>query len=158
MASYNRWANGRLYGMAAALPTELYQRDVGLFFKSLHGTLNHLLTADRIWMHRLDGSGDHPDRLDAIVCDTLPALQVARRLEDERIMTFVDGLSDADYGRIWQYRTLNGSEQRQPIGDIVAHVFNHQTHHRGQAHAALTVLGVTAPMPLDLLIMQRESK
>jgi uncharacterized damage-inducible protein DinB len=109
-------------------------------------------------MHRLDGSGDHPDKLDAIVYDNLSALQVARRSEDERIVAFVDGLSDSYYGRFWSYRTLNGSEQRQPIGDILAHLFNHQTHHRGQAHAALTVLGVTEPMPLDLLIMHRESK
>ena len=158
MASYNRWANDRLYGMAAALSAELYRRDVGVFFKSLHGTLNHLLATDRIWMHRLDGSGDHPDKLGAIVYDNLSALQVARRSEDERIVAFVDGLSDSYYGHFWSYRTLNGSEQRQPIGDILAHLFNHQTHHRGQAHAALTVLGVTEPMPLDLLIMQRESK
>ena len=54
MAAYNRWANGRLYDAAAGLPDELYRKDIGLFFKSLHGTLNHLVVTDRIWMH-LDG-------------------------------------------------------------------------------------------------------
>jgi uncharacterized damage-inducible protein DinB len=157
LASYNRWANDRLYGMAAALTPENYRKDVGVFFKSLHGTLNHLLTADRIWMRRLEGTGDHPDTLDAIVCDDLPALQKARSSEDDRIVGFVEGLSDTDYDKIWDYQTLNGSAQRQPIGAILAHLFNHQTHHRGQAHAALTVLGMSAPLPLDLLIMLRES-
>jgi len=59
-AKYNHWVNDRLYTMAASLPDEAYRRNVGVFFKSLHGTLNHLLTTDRIWMHRLDGKGDHP--------------------------------------------------------------------------------------------------
>ena len=157
MADYNRWANARLYEMAAALPDELYRKDVGVFFKSLHGTLNHLLTTDRIWMRRLDGRGDHPDKLNAIVFDDLPSLHGARKAEDERIVSFVDGLAEEDFDKDWDYTTLNGSAFRQPIGDILAHLFNHQTHHRGQAHAALTAVGVVEPKPLDLLGMQRRS-
>lgn len=158
MAKYNRWANTRLYAMAAALSDELYRREVGIFFKSLHGTLNHLLTTDRIWMRRLDGTGDHPDKLNAIIFVDLPSLHEARKTEDERIIRFVDGLSEDDFDRVWDYRTLNGTPQRQPIGEILAHLFNHQTHHRGQAHAALTALGIVEPEPLDLLIMQREKR
>jgi uncharacterized damage-inducible protein DinB len=156
MAKYNRWANTRLYAMAAALSDELYRKDVGIFFKSLHGTLNHLLTTDRIWMRRLDGTGDHPDKLNAIIFADLPSLHEARKTEDERIIRFVDGLSEDDFDRVWDYRTLNGTPQRQPIGEILAHLFNHQTHHRGQAHAALTAVGIGEPKPLDLLIMQRK--
>jgi uncharacterized damage-inducible protein DinB len=156
MAKYNRWANTRLYAMAAALSDELYRKDVGIFFKSLHGTLNHLLTTDRIWMRRLDGTGDHPDKLNAIIFADLPSLHEARKTEDERIIRFVDGLSEDDFDRVWDYRTLNGTPQRQPIGEILAHLFNHQTHHRGQAHAALTAVGIGEPEPLDLLIMQRK--
>jgi uncharacterized damage-inducible protein DinB len=59
MASYNAWANARLYRMAGALADELYRKEVGTYFKSLHGTLNHLLVADRIWMRRLTGLGEH---------------------------------------------------------------------------------------------------
>jgi uncharacterized damage-inducible protein DinB len=71
MAEYNAWANARLYRMAKQLPDEQYRRDVGAYFKSLHGTLNHLMTADLIWMRRLTGFGDHPNKLNAIVFDDL---------------------------------------------------------------------------------------
>jgi uncharacterized damage-inducible protein DinB len=65
MAEYNAWANARLYEMARRLPDEQYRQDVGAYFKSLHGTLNHIMTADLIWMRRLTGSGDHPNKLSA---------------------------------------------------------------------------------------------
>ncbi|MHB8414211.1 MAG: DinB family protein [Acidiferrobacteraceae bacterium] len=156
MAEYNGWANVRLYGMASQLTDEQYRRDVGVYFKSLHGTLNHLLAADRIWMHRLTGVGDHPNTLNAIRCDDLPSLSVAREQEDHRIVRFVESLSSAQLEEVCEYRTLNGTPQRQRRREILAHLFNHQTHHRGQAHAVLTILGLTEPDPLDLLIMQRE--
>jgi hypothetical protein len=81
MAQYNAWANERLYRMAGTLPDDLYRKDVGAYFKSLHGTFNHLLTADRIWMRRLTGVGDHPDRLDAIVFGDLQSLGVIIALD-----------------------------------------------------------------------------
>jgi uncharacterized damage-inducible protein DinB len=158
LAAYNHWANIRLYDMAAALPDELYRKPVGVYFKSLHGTLNHLLTADRIWMHRLAGTGEHPDKLNATIHDDLVSLRAARLAEDQRIVDFVDSLDTANFDQAWDYRTLNGTPQRQPLYEILAHLFNHQTHHRGQAHAALTALGVSEPDPLDLLIMLRAKK
>ena len=153
MAAYNRWANVRLYDMAAALPDELYRKPIDVYFKSLHGTLNHILTADRIWMYRLEGKGDHPSRLNAIIYDDIASLRTARVAEDQRIVSFVDNLDDADFEKQREFQTLNGTPQRKYVRDILAHMFNHQTHHRGQAHAALTVLGVSEPAPLDLLIM-----
>ena len=158
MAQYNAWANARLYRMAAALTDEQYRRDVGAYFKSLHGTLNHLLVADRIWLRRLTGTGDHPTALDAIVCDDLPSLTAARRAEDARIIEFVQGLAEERFEQMLDYQTLNGTPQKQCLREILAHVFNHQTHHRGQAHVILTVLGVSEPEPLDLFIMQRGTK
>ncbi len=157
MASYNRWANRRLYAAAAALDPEQYRRDVGVYFKSVHGTLNHLLVADRIWMHRLEGSGKQPRALDAILCADLSALRAARAAEDERIAGFVASLDAAALERVLSYHTLNGTPQRQIVREILAHLFNHQTHHRGHAHAALTRLGIAEPPSLDLLIMQREA-
>ena len=144
--------------MAARLPDEGYRKNVGAYFGSLHRTLNHLLTADRIWMRRLTGTGDHPNQLDAILFDDLPSLRTARQAEDVRIMAFVEGLGEADFQKECDYQTLNGSPQRQPMGEILAHLFNHQTHHRGQAHTVLTVLGVAEPDPLDLLLMLREKR
>ncbi len=156
MAKYNAWANTRLYRMAAALPDQLYRSDVGAYFKSLHGTLNHLLAADRIWMRRLTGAGDHPGTLDAIVFDDLRLLTRARAVEDERVIHFVEPLSDSSLDEMREYKTLDGTPHKQKCSEILAHVFNHQTHHRGQAHAILTVLGVADPEPLDLMIMLRE--
>jgi len=158
MANYNAWANARLFSTAGSLADDLYRRDVGAYFKSLHGTLNHLLTADRIWLHRLTGSGDHPPRLNAIVVDDLPGLRAAREVEDVRLKKFVGDLAEPDFEQPCDYRTLNGTPQRQRRCEILAHLFNHQTHHRGQAHAILTMLGVAEPESLDLLIMQREQR
>jgi len=156
LARYNQWANARLYRMAGQLPDEAYRKDVGVYFGSLLGTLNHLLTADRIWMRRLTNTGEHPRSLNAIVFDDYPSLLKAREAEDERILAYVRGLSDAAVTGNLEYRTLNGAPLSTPICGVLAHLFNHQTHHRGQAHAVLTVLGVKEPEPLDLLIMLRE--
>jgi uncharacterized damage-inducible protein DinB len=156
MAKYNAWANARLFRMAGALQDELYRKEVGAYFKSLHGTLNHLLATDRIWMHRLTGVGDHPDKLNATLFDDLPSLHAARVEEDSRIIGFVQGLEEPVFKEVLDYRTLNGTPQRQRRREILAHLFNHETHHRGQAHAIITVLGVTEPDPLDLLIMLRD--
>ena len=158
LARYNQWANARLYKTAAALADEAYCREVGAYFGSLRGTLNHLLTADRIWMRRLTGEGTHPDKLNATPFETLGPLWDARQSEDARIIAFVSQLTAADLDANLDYRTLNGTAQNQPRKEILAHVFNHQTHHRGQAHTILTVLGVAEPEPLDLLIMQRQFK
>lgn len=156
MAHYNAWANRRLYEMAGRLTDEQYRRDVGAYFRNLHGTLNHLLLTDRIWMLRLTGTGDHPNNLNAIVSDDLLSLSVQRNHEDQRIISFVESLSDAQLEEAWDYRTLNGSPHRQRRRDILAHLFNHQTHHRGQAHVILTILGISEPDGLDILLMQRE--
>lgn len=156
MAEYNRWANERLYRMAGALTDEEYRRDVGAYFKSLHGTLNHLLVADQIWLWRMTGTGDAPTRLDAIVVDDLAELTDVRRREDERLVKFVEGLPDAQPDATIEYRMFNGSTQRQKLREVLAHLFNHQTHHRGQAHAILTSLGVKEPDSLDVLWMLRE--
>jgi uncharacterized damage-inducible protein DinB len=156
MARYNAWANARLYRMAAQLSDEQYRRDVSAYFTNLHGTLNHLLVADRIWMWRLTGTGVAPNRLDAIVSEDLIELTAARHAEDERIVSFVESLTDARLESELEYRTVKGASQQQKHREVLAHLFNHQTHHRGQAHAILTTLGVKEPDSLDVLWMLRE--
>ena len=158
MARYNRWANVRLYEAAAALPAEKYRKEIGLFFKSLHGTLNHLVTTDRIWMHRLDGQGASPTRLDAIQYEDFGELREARKREDERILGFVEALDENSLEAMRDYKTTKGVPQRDPLRAILAHLFNHQTHHRGQAHTALSQLTGAEPPPLDLLLMLRQEK
>ena len=156
MAEYNTWANTRLYRMAAELPDEQYRRDVGAYFGSLHGTLNHLMVADRIWLRRLTGAGVAPTRLDAVLFEDLPSLTQARREEDERLERFVESLVDTQLEAPLDYRTTKGVAQQHTLRELLAHLFNHQTHHRGQAHGILTALGVREPDSLDLLAMLRE--
>jgi uncharacterized damage-inducible protein DinB len=156
MAKYNAWANARLYAMARGLPDALYRQNVGAFFGSLHGTLNHLMVTDRIWMCRFTAIGDSPKTLDAILFEDLPSLELARREQDTRIVQYIDGLSDSDIGKDVTYLMTNGIPQRYPLEDLLAHLFNHQTHHRGQAHTILTLLGIAEPQSLDLSVMLRE--
>jgi uncharacterized damage-inducible protein DinB len=154
---YNAWANGRLYAAAALLSIEQYHADRGAFFKSVHGTLNHLLATDRIWMRRFTGEGDAPDRLDAVLFETFDALRAAREAEDSRIVSFVDALTDDRISETITYRRVSSPEQfEQPLALALAHWFNHQTHHRGQIHALLTGLSGEAP-ELDLLFFQRQA-
>jgi uncharacterized damage-inducible protein DinB len=155
LAAYNAWANARLYEAALGLEDEHYRRPIGVFFSSLHGTLNHLLLTDRIWLRRLTGEGEHPDRLDAILYDDRLELASARATEDRRILRVVEGYEEAAYALPIAYRTTTGAAHEQPLREILAHLFNHQTHHRGQAHACLSILTGAAPPSLDLLALQR---
>ena len=155
LVAYNRFANRRLYGDAAGLADAARKQPIGLFFGSLHGTLNHLLITDYIWMRRMSGDGPLPERLDQILHDDFDALWLARQAADERILAFVTGLGTADFDRVLEYRNSTGRVFQQRLGPALSHLFNHQAHHRGQAHAGLTMLGVREPASLDLLAYQR---
>jgi uncharacterized damage-inducible protein DinB len=153
LAVYNRWANRRIYDDAASLPDEVRKQPAGLFFGSVHGTLNHLLVADYIWMRRFTGDGPVPERLNQILHEDFAELRSAREREDEQIVQFVSGLND--YDREITYQNSTGKTFRQALGPALTHFFNHQTHHRGQVHAGLTSAGIREPAPLDLLVLQR---
>jgi uncharacterized damage-inducible protein DinB len=156
-AAYNRWANARLYAVASLLPDADYRADRGAFFKSVHGTLNHLLVGDRIWMRRFTGSGEMPDRLDAILHDDLASLWAARQAEDQRIIDYIEGLTPADLEKPFRFRTVVQPKLvEQDLAPALDHFFNHQTHHRGQLHCLIT--GMTGDAPsLDLIMFQRET-
>jgi uncharacterized damage-inducible protein DinB len=153
-AAYNSWANARLYEAALALSDAEYRRDVGAFFKSMHGTLNHILLTDRLWLKRLTGVGDHPNRLDAIIHEGRRDLAMARADEDDRIVGYVAGLDEAALQERQRYQNTSGKVFEDRRSDILVHLFNHQTHHRGQAHTILSICG-RQPPPLDLLAMER---
>ena len=156
LAAYRTWANQRLYSACADLSEADYRRPAGVYFSSMHGTLNHLLAVDRIWMRRLTGKGQAPDTLDAILFETFEDLRVARAAEDRRIESYVADVSPAELTAVFDYATTRGQLRNQPRFEALAHLFNHQTHHRGQAHAVLTRLGVAEPPALDMVLMQRE--
>ena len=148
-ARYNRLANETLYAACAALGGADYRRDLGAFFGSVHGTLNHLLIGDTIWMTRFEG-GTHPStNLDSILFDRFEDLRTARRAMDQRIERFFAALSSGfEQGSI-RYVNNAGFDSEDPLSVILPHFFNHQTHHRAQVHTLLSQLG-QAPPVLDL--------
>lgn len=154
-AAYNAWANRLVYAEAGKLEDADYRRNLGAFFGSLHGTLNHLLAADRIWMKRFTGEGDAPGRLDAILHEDLAGLTAARQAEDARLAAFVDSLTEERIAADFTYSPItNPATVTHSLRAALTHVFNHQTHHRGQCHAMLTALGGPS-LSLDLIYFLR---
>jgi uncharacterized damage-inducible protein DinB len=155
-AAYNRWANGVVYGAARELGDEELNRNQGAFFGSMIGTLNHLLCADRIWMKRFTGAGDAPAALDTILHPGLDALESARRAEDARIIGWIGGLTHDRLVANFSYTPITNPEPvTQRLDSALSHFFNHQTHHRGQAHMILTSLGRPS-LTLDLVWFLRK--
>ena len=144
MAAYNAEMNRRLYAAADMLDDAARRADRGAFWGSIHGTLSHLLWGDTTWMSRFDGWAkpevgmkDSP-RME----DDWAALKARRIAADARIIAWADALTPARLAgsHTWFSAALQ-RELTRPLWILVTHVFNHQTHHRGQAHALLTAAG-----------------
>lgn len=151
MARYNVWMNERLYDACSRLSDADRKRDLGAYFKSIHGTLNHILLADRIWMSRFEGSGYEFDSLRDELYADFDELRRARTAEDERIESWVGGLSSSDLQRELSYVSkLRPIPRRYPLWFALSHFFNHQTHHRGQVTTLLMQLGID-PGVTDLI-------
>ena len=141
MAAYNAEMNRRLYAAAARMPDAQRRADGGLFWGSLHATLNHLMWGDNMWMSRFDGwerpagSGKDSPRL----FDRFEDLAAARAAADVRIEAWAGRVTQADIDAHLTWRSgITQSEHSKPMSFVIVHFFNHQTHHRGQAHALIT--------------------
>jgi uncharacterized damage-inducible protein DinB len=156
-AGYNAWANHRLHAACALLDEADYKLERGAFFGSIHGTLNHLMVTDRMWLARLRGEALPPHGLDAVIFHDLATLREARVHEDAGLSAYVAGLTDeALAGEFRWTRMADGAVVVQPLWAALAHVFNHQTHHRGQVHGLLSQAGADPPS-LDLPVFQKAS-
>ncbi|QLF70014.1 damage-inducible protein DinB [Peteryoungia desertarenae] len=154
-AAYNAWANRLVYDTAAELTEEELNRDSGAFFGSLFGTMSHVVTADRIWLNRFTGEGPLPASLDERPCAKLQDLREIREEEDQRIIAFAETLTPQKLDSVLEYTPIaNPTPIKHRLGPAVAHFFNHQTHHRGQMHMALTALGKPS-LALDLIYFLR---
>lgn len=157
MAKYNEWQNRNLFSAAETLNEAARRMDRGAFFGSIERTLNHILWADRIWMSRFAAwEGPEQSSIEASVEETTgwEALAAARIDLDSRIIAWAADLTDVDVlGDVrWHSAVVNG-EMVRPRPLLLTHLFNHQTHHRGQVHAMLTAAGAQ-PGPTDLPFMQ----
>jgi len=164
LARYNSWMNKNLYNLAAQLSDEQRKRDVGAFFKSLHGTLGHLLLTDRVQLGRFigaartvsmdqDGNPIPIKSLDQELYADFEKLRRERAATDEMIEDWTEKISAEWLQSTMRYRSMaDGGEWDVPLWVAVTHFFNHQTHHRGQVTALLKQFGldpgVTDFMPL----------
>jgi uncharacterized damage-inducible protein DinB len=154
-ARYNQWANARLYDACAKLDTAEYFKPRQAFFGSIHATLNHLLVGDRIWLSRIEGTQHGIEALDQILYGDFGSLRSARAAEDARVISVVGCFDDRAMPTTRSYRSMAGDRLETRLDWILAHVFNHQTHHRGQVHDMLSQTPV-APPSLDLFFYLRE--
>ncbi len=145
LARYNCGANERLYDSCARLDDAERKTQRRAFFGSIHGTLNHIMVGDRIWLARFSGETVPSTGLDAILFDDFEELRAARVCEDARIEAFAAGLDDDVLLRTIHYRNHEGLEFADPSIALIAHLFNHQTHHRGQVHDMLMQTDVPPP-------------
>ena len=144
MAAYNGEMNRRLYAAASRLSDAERRRDRGAFWGSIHGTFNHLLWGDQIWMSRFDGWAPPtvPSKQSINMIEDFAALTAEREAADAKIEGWANRIDDTWLGadQTW-FSGAAGRELSLPRGLLMMHFFNHQTHHRGQAHAMLTAAG-----------------
>lgn len=156
LARYNVWATRRLLSAVDALPEADYRRDLGLFFKSVHGTLNHLLVAEHLlWLRRFAEGASPVLALDA---EAEPERAALRERLLEGALAWLSLLEVWPVERLQgtlSYRRMDGQAVNLPFAATLTHVFNHATHHRGQISAVLTQLGQPAPL-LDMVAMLQE--
>ncbi len=149
MAAYSGWMNDSIFAVCETLSDEDRKKDCGAFFKSIHGTLNHLLWADQIWMSRFTDtpapvSEDIPGSVSQY--ESFEGLKRERVAFDQVIEGWAAGLEQTEMeGDMTWYSGSAGREITKPRTLLITHMFNHQTHHRGQVHCLLTQFGVQTP-------------
>jgi len=142
MAQYNRWMNERLYAVCADIPDAERRRDRGAFFKSIHGTLNHLLLGDRLWLGRFVDRPFQVDSLDQELYADFDQLRVQRERTDREILDFSATLDEEALAREFCFTTIvNPGEHVFSFRHVLLHFFNHQTHHRGQVTTLIKQAG-----------------
>ena len=157
LARYNLWATERLLNKHVLELTEAaYRRDCGLFFLSVHGTLNHLLVAEHLLWYERIASGISPKRALDEQVETTRRQVIARLMEGARRWApLIESWPESRYAGTLDYVSTKGVSRTVPFAATLTHVFNHSTHHRGQITAAITSMGHPCP-ELDLLWMLDE--
>jgi uncharacterized damage-inducible protein DinB len=155
MARYNAWQNDGLRKLLPAMADAAVRAERGAFFGSILATVNHLLWADRMWLSRLTGAEPPPGGIaeSVAIAPTAAVWEAERFRTDGQFTLWAERLNAVDLvgDLVWK-SGVTGREERRPVGTVVMHMFNHQTHHRGQVHAMLTAAGA-APGPTDLFVM-----
>lgn len=155
IARYNKWANDRVSDAISSIDEADYIKPREAFFGSIHGAVNHLLLVDRLWRGRMIEKPYPAEALNEIVCEDRATFINERDVENDIIIDFVDGLSPEEIEGEFSYTTYAGVDGTDKRRIVLAHMFNHATHHRGQVHALLTQVP-SDPPPLDLIYFMRD--
>jgi uncharacterized damage-inducible protein DinB len=145
MARNNLWSNHRLHAACARLPAEEYRRDRRAFFRSIHGTLNHILLIDRYYLTALEGGLADASPHDRELYRDLGPLSAAQRESDRRLIEVCDGLGAEGLDRVASWTDVSGDRCSDPVHVVLSHLFLHQIHHRGQVHDMLSAAGAKPP-------------
>ncbi|MDX2272397.1 MAG: DinB family protein [Cyanobacteriota bacterium] len=141
LASYNQWMNDKLYRICQGIPQEERQQERGAFFKSIDGTLNHLLVGDKIWLGRFINQPFRAPLNQTLYADFADLWQERQRV-DQQLLDWASGLSQEWLAQPFSWTSGSDGETRiRPTWLLVAHLFNHQTHHRGQLTTLLSQMG-----------------
>lgn len=158
MARYNAWQNTQLHDCLKGLDLGELKQDRGGFFGGILETLSHIAWADLLWMARLDqGPGPSvPAQEHTTLFASLGEWNAERFRLDGRIRAWTQSVTHVDLAGTlcWESQDLKGTVTR-PVTQCVVHMFNHQTHHRGQIHGMLTGMGMAAPVS-DLAFLTEE--
>lgn len=142
MADHNRWMNERLYAVCKRMRDEERRRNLGAFFGSVHGTFNHLLLVERLWLGRISSTPPAIESLDQELYADFDTLAKEHARADAELTGFIDSLEPANLaGRIPYTSFVKKTAVSLPLGVILIHLFHHQTHHRGQITSLISRLG-----------------
>ena len=151
---YNSWANHCTLDSCAAITTEQFTRDQSSSFKSIRDTLAHTCDAEWLWLERFHGRS-HTGMPPATNYPDLTALRARWEDIERDLNDFVASLSDSDLARVYEFKTTQGVPQTQPAWQMLQHLANHGTYHRGQIATMLRQLGAKA-QGTDMIIFYRE--
>jgi len=155
LLAYHYWARDRLLEAVERLTPEQFTKELGNSFTSVRDTVVHLYGADWIWCARWEG--ESPMALpDGKAFTDLASIRDAWRAHEHRVRAVLDRLGEEGIGRPVEYRTTDGKTQAQPFWQMLQHLVNHGSYHRGQVTTMLRQLGVAPPKSMDLIVFYRE--
>jgi uncharacterized damage-inducible protein DinB len=155
LVDFNVWARGRMLDALEPLTPEQFNRDLGSSFKSIRDTLTHLYLADWIWLKRWQG--DSP--MTRPVIEPFPDVATARRTwaeHDRTLRALMDDLGEAGADRVFHYQMFNGPPAASPFWQMLQHVVNHGSYHRGQVTTMLRQMGAAPPQSEDMIAFYRQ--
>ena len=143
MAEYNKWMDGKIYAVCGEIPDTVRKKDMGAFFKSIHGTLNHIYYGDIAWLERLRDNKFTPREIGVDLFDDFVELRAAQEKIDVEILEWARSLTPEYLSNEYDYESnVRGFKRTLPRWVLATHMFNHQTHHRGQVTTLIKQLGI----------------